>query len=203
MNYDYQILTSDTLSDGFLTLHRYRLRHSLFAGGWSKELERERVDGYRAASVLPYDPVKDQVVLIEQFRIGAVDGEETPWVLEVVGGILEGEHTPEQVAHKETREEAGCEITELVSICEYMPSPGTTSERVHLFCGRVDATGVDGGIHGVDAEGEDIRVSVLDAEQAIAGLYDGSINSSSTLIAMQWLAMNKEQLRLAWAGVAE
>lgn len=200
MNYEYQILDSETLADGFLTLHRYHLRHSLFAGGWSKELARERVDGYRAASVLPYDPVTDQVVLIEQFRIGALDGEDNPWILEVVGGILEGDHAPEQVARKETLEEAGCKISELVSICEYMPSPGTTSERVHLFCGRVDATGVDGGIHGVDAEGEDIRVSVLDAKQAIAGLYDGRIHSSSTLIAMQWLAMHREQLRLAWTG---
>ncbi len=202
MEYDYQIVDSQTLADGFLTLHRYRLRHTLFAGGWSKELERERVDGYRAASVLPYDPVTDQVVLVEQFRIGALQDEQRPWILEVVGGILEDGNSPEQVAHKETWEEAGCEITELVPICEYMPSPGTTSERVHLFCGRVDATGVDGGIHGVDAEGEDIRVSVLDAERAIAGLYDGRINSSSTLIAMQWLALHKAQLRSAWAGVS-
>jgi ADP-ribose pyrophosphatase len=198
VKYDFQILDSEKLSDGFLTLHRYRLRHSLFAGGWSEELERERVDGFRAASVLPYDPVTDQLVLIEQFRIGALDGDGSPWILEVVGGILEGEHTPEQVAHKETREEAGCEISELIPICEYMPSPGTTSERVYLFCGRVDASGVDGGIHGVDAEGEDIRVSVVDAEQTIAEMHSGRIHSSSTLIALQWLALNRERLRSDW-----
>jgi ADP-ribose pyrophosphatase len=197
MDYDYQILDAETLADGFLTLKRYRLRHSLFAGGSSNELVRERVEGYRAASVLPYDPQRDQVVLIEQFRIGALEDRGGAWILEIVGGILEGVQEPESVARREVVEEAGCEVTALEPICEYMVSPGTTSERIHLYCGRVDASKA-AGIHGVHEEGEDIRVEVLTADDAIAELYNGRINSTSTIIAMQWLALHRDELQRRW-----
>lgn len=197
MDYDYQILDAETVADGFLTLKRYRLRHSLFAGGSSNELIRERVEGYRAASLLPYDPVRDEVVLIEQFRIGALEDRDGAWILEIVGGILEGEQDPESVARRETVEEAGCQVTALEPICQYMVSPGTTSERIHLYCGRVDATKA-AGIHGIHEEGEDIRVEVLSADDAIAELYTGRINSTSTIIAMQWLALHREELRRRW-----
>ncbi len=197
MEYSYQIISAETLADGFLTLNRYRLRHSMFAGGWSNELVRERVEGYHAASLLPYDPVRDEVVLIEQFRIGALEDRGGAWILEVVGGILEGEQTPEDVAMRESVEESGCEVTALEPICEYLVSPGTTSERIHLYCGRVDASQA-AGIHGIDEEGEDIRVQVMAAEEAIAELYGGRINSTSSIIAIQWLALHREGLRRRW-----
>jgi ADP-ribose pyrophosphatase len=197
MDYDYQILDSETLADSFLSLKRYRLRHSLFAGGLSNELLRERVEGYRAAALLPYDPVRDEVVLIEQFRIGALEDRDGAWILEVVGGILEGEQNPEKVARREAAEEAGCEVTTLEFICEFMVSPGTTTERIHLYCGRVDASKA-AGIHGVHEEGEDIRVEVLTADDAIAELYTGRINSTASIIAMQWLALHRQELRRRW-----
>jgi ADP-ribose pyrophosphatase len=199
MDYDYQILDSETLADSFLRLKRYRLRHSLFAGGLSNELVRERVEGYRAAALLPYDPVRDEVVLIEQFRIGALEDRGGAWILEVAGGILEGDQDqdPELVARRETMEEAGCEVTALEFICEFMVSPGTTTERIHLYCGRVDASKA-AGIHGVHEEGEDIRVQVLTADDAIAELYTGRINSTAIIIAMQWLALHRDELRKRW-----
>jgi ADP-ribose pyrophosphatase len=197
MEYEFQIIDSETLTDGFLSLKRYRLRHSLFAGGWSNELIRERVEGYRAAALLPYDPVRDEVVLIEQFRIGALEDKDGAWILEIVGGILEKEWGPESVAQREAVEEAGCEVTALEPICEYLVSPGTTTERIYLYCGRVDATRA-AGVHGVHEEGEDIRVEVLTADDAIAELYTGRINSSSTIIALQWLALHREELRRRW-----
>ncbi|MCP3669116.1 MAG: NUDIX domain-containing protein [Gammaproteobacteria bacterium] len=197
MRYQYTILHSETMAEGFLPLKRYRLQHSLFAGGMSAELVRERVEGYQAASLLPYDPVTDKVVLVEQFRIGAIEDAAGAWILEVVGGIIEGDNAPDQVARQEAMEESGCEVAELVSICNFLVSPGTSSERIHLFCGRVDSSKANG-IHGLDAEGEDIRVVVMSAEAAIQGVASGRINSTASIIALQWLALNREQLRQRW-----
>ncbi len=197
MNYKYTILKTEILTDGFLPVTRYRLQHSLFAGGISEELIRERVEGYQAASLLPYDPQTDEVVLIEQFRIGALEDAAGAWILEVVGGIIEGSDNPEHVARREAVEESGCEVEELVPISNFLVSPGTTTERIHLFCGRVDASKADG-IHGIDEEGEDIRVVLMSAEEAIRGIESGRINSTATIIALQWLALNREDLRKRW-----
>lgn len=197
MKYQYKIIHTETMTDGFLPVKRYRLQHSLFAGGMCAELIRERVEGYRAVSMLPYDPVRDEVVLVEQFRIGAMEDDAGAWILEVVGGIIEGNQSPDHVARKEAMEESGCEVGELVSICEFMVSPGTTTERIHLFCGHVDSSKADG-IHGVYDEGEDIRVVVLPADEAIQGVATGRINSTSSIIALQWLALNREDLRKRW-----
>lgn len=197
MNYKFKIIHTETLTDGFLPIKRYHLRHSLFAGGDSQELLRERVEGYRAASLLPYDPIRDEVVLVEQFRIGAMEDKAGAWILEIVGGIIEGEQSAEQIARKETMEEAGCEVDEIVSICEFMVSPGTSSERIHLFCGRIDSSRAEG-IHGLEHEGEDMRVVVLPADEAIKGIETGLINSTSSIIALQWLALNRDDLRRRW-----
>jgi ADP-ribose pyrophosphatase len=197
MDYQFRIIDAETKANGFLPLKRYRLQHSLFAGGQSAELIRERVEGYRAASMLPYDPVRDEVVLVEQFRIGAMEDPAGAWILEVVGGIISGAQSSEQVARQEAMEEAGCEVGELLPICEFMVSPGTSSERISLFCGRVDSTTADG-IHGVDAEGEDIRVVVMSADDAIAGITTGRINSTASIIALQWLALNRAELKERW-----
>ncbi len=197
MDYKFGIIHTETLTDGFLPVKRYHLRHSLFAGGVSQELVRERVEGYRAASLLPYDPVRDMVVLIEQFRIGALEESAGPWILEVVGGIIEGAQGPEQVACREAMEEAGCQVDDLIPICEFMVSPGISSERIHLFCGCVDSSKA-GGIHGLDHEGEDIRVVVMPADEAIKGVESGLINSTASIIALQWLALNRENLRIGW-----
>ncbi len=197
MDYKFSIIHTETLTDGFLPVKRYHLRHSLFAGGLSQELARERVEGYRAASLLPYDPVRDMVVLIEQFRIGALEESDGPWILEVVGGIIEGAQGPEQVAYREAMEEAGCQVDDLIPICEFMVSPGISSERIHLFCGCVDSSKA-GGIHGLDHEGEDIRVVVMPADEAIKGIESGLINSTASIISLQWLALNRENLRIGW-----
>lgn len=197
MKYEYEILATETLSEGFLNHKRLRLRHSLFEGGDSPVLVRELVESYRAASVLLYDPRMDKVVLIEQFRVGAMTNAAGCWVMEVVGGIVEGDESPESVARREAVEEAGCEIRELIPVCEFMVSPGYTTERIHLFCGRVDASSA-GGIHGVDHEGEDIRVEVVDAGQAIASIYNGLVTSTSTVLALQWLALQRDELRQCW-----
>jgi ADP-ribose pyrophosphatase len=197
MKYQFKILKTEPLSDGFLKLNRYRLRHQLFAGGWGEELTRERVEELQAAAVLLYDPVRDEVVLIEQFRIGALEEPRGAWLLEIIGGHIGEGESPAEVARRESLEEAGCKVQELIPICEFLVSPGTTCERIHLFCGRVDAAQA-GGIHGVDDEGEDIRALVMEADAAIAELYDGRINSTTGIIALQWLGLHREQIRKQW-----
>jgi ADP-ribose pyrophosphatase len=197
MKYHYEILDSQAVYRGFLKLNRYRLRHELFQGGESESLVRERLEGLRAASVLLYDPRLDQVVLVEQFRIGALGRESRPWVLETVGGYVPEGEADEAVARREAMEEANCVIGRIERICEFMVSPGISIDRIVLFCGEVDSS-VATGVHGLDHEGEDIRVVVMAADDAIGELYRGRANSTSILIALQWLAMNRESLRDRW-----
>ncbi len=197
MKYEYEILKNTQLYAGFLKVNSYRLRHRLFAGGWSQELVRERVEPLRASSVLLYDPQQDQVVLIEQFRIGALESDNHPWLLEIIGGHVETGEAPEDVARRESMEEAGCEVLELLPICEFLVTPGTSGERNYLYCARVDAIQA-AGIHGVHEEGEDIRVEKMAFVDAMAEIYNGRINSTTGIISMQWLALNREQLRQRW-----
>ncbi|GIX48203.1 MAG: ADP-ribose pyrophosphatase [Candidatus Tectimicrobiota bacterium] len=194
-----EILEHTVCYQGFFRIERYRLRHRLFGGGWSRELVREVFERGHAAAVLPYDPHLDRVVLVEQFRIGALHAPGGPWVLEIVAGVIDPGETPEEVVRREAEEEAGCQVQELVPICEYLVSPGGTSERLTLFCGRVDASRA-GGIHGRAEEGEDIRVVVMPAEEAFARLRAGEIRAAAPIIALQWLMLNREALRRQWGS---
>ncbi len=197
MEYGWEILDKRVCHDGFFRLARYRLRHELFAGGWSDELERELLEQGPAVAVLLYDPDREQVVMVEQFRIGALASRERPWMLEVVAGIVGAEEDPLAVARRESLEEAGCTVAELVPISRFIPSSGGSSEHVTLYCGRVDASTADG-IHGLAHEGEDIRVRVLPVEEALALMEDGTVLSANTLIALQWLALNRGRLSERW-----
>ena len=194
MDHQIEILDQQETKSGFLKIGHYKLRHSLFAGGWSNEIKRDRLQGLGAASVLLYDPKLDQVALMEQFRIGALETGKDAWLYETVGGHIGPNEKPEEVAHRESMEEAGCELQALIPISEFWVSPGISDERINLYCGIVDAEGL-GGVHGLDEEHEDIRVCVMSAQQAINELYGGRANSTSIIIALQWLAMNRERLQ--------
>jgi ADP-ribose diphosphatase len=197
MNKQIDIVGRDTVFDGFLRVDRYRLRHTLFAGGWSRELVRERVERLRAAAILLYDPDTDQVVMVEQFRIGAHEAGEGAWLLEVVGGYVPPDESAEAVARREAVEEAGCAIGEIEPIGEFYLSPGTSVERISLFCGRVRAP-AGGTVHGLDHEGEDIRVEVLAADAAIGELFTGRVNSTTAIVTLQWLAAHRAGLQARW-----
>jgi len=185
---DVQILEESWLHRSFLKLKYYQLRHKLFTGGWSGILRRELISRPRVAGVLPYDPVLDKVILIEQFRPGAL-ASENPWLLEVVAGIAEGEESLEALVHREIQEEAGLEALELKLMYDYWASPGMCDEKVALFCARVDASHA-GGIYGLAEEGEDIRVHVLSSAEAFALLDTGRVSNAMSLIALQWLRLH-------------
>jgi len=193
-----ELLDKSERYSGFFRINCYRLRHRLFAGGWSGAIEREVFERGHAVGVLPYDPVADSVVLIEQFRIGALVAGMSPWLIEVVAGIVEEGETPEEVARRETQEEAGLEIQALMPMCRYLVSPGGSSESVRLYCGRVDSRGA-GGIHGLAEEHEDIRVDRLPYGEAMRLLEEGRVTNSVSLIALQWLALHRDRVRAAWA----
>ncbi len=191
-------LERSTVYDGYFRVDRYRLRHKLFAGGWSEEITREVFERGHAAAVLPYDPLRDAVVLIEQFRVGAYAAGLDPWVIEAVGGIIEAGESPEQVARREAEEEAGCTITALEPIGRVFSSPGGCSETLSLFCGRVDAAG-PGGLFGLTQEQEDIRAFTLSREAALERLAKGEIINATAVIVLQWLALNHGRLRRIWS----
>jgi ADP-ribose pyrophosphatase len=198
MNHQFEVLDKAIGYSGFFRMEKYRLRHELFSGGWSPDITRECLERGHAVAVLPYDPERDQIVLLEQFRIGALDFPGGPWLLEIVAGIMdEPGETPEDVARRETVEEAGCEILDLVPICHYLVSPGGTSESITLFCGRVNASQV-GGIRGMVDEHEDIRLHVVSRAEALNLLDSGRINSAAPIIALQWLKLNHSQLLERW-----
>lgn len=194
---DVEILSYETAYKGYFRIDRYRLRHPLFAGGVSAEIRREVFDRGHAVGVVLYDPTRDAVVLIEQFRVGALHAGWKPWITEIVAGVIDPGEAPEAVARRESDEEAGCRILDLVPIYNYLVSPGCSSETVRLFCGRVDSEGV-GGVFGLAHEGEDIRVSVVPFDEAMVRLADGRVNSSIAVIGLQWLALNRAKLRARW-----
>jgi len=148
--------------------------------------------------VLPYDPQRDEVVLIEQFRVGAMGKSASPWLLELVAGLIDTDEQPEQVALREAVEEANLALTALWPITQYFPSPGGSDERVYLYLGRCNSLGA-GGVHGLAEEGEDIRVHVLSLDAALDAVKDGRINNAASIIALQWLALNRAEVRGLWS----
>ncbi|XVN13621.1 NUDIX domain-containing protein [Pseudomonas corrugata] len=192
------IVTRDSCYQGFYKLERVQLRHELFAGGMSREISRELFVRHDAVCVLPYDPQRDEVVLIEQFRVGAMGKTPNPWLVELVAGLIDKDEQPEEVAHREAQEEAGLDFATLWPMTKYFPSPGGSNEFVHLYLGRCDSTGA-GGLHGLLEEAEDIRVKTWAFEDALQAVRDGRICNAASIIALQWLALNRDEVRGLWS----
>ncbi|MEM7119857.1 MAG: NUDIX domain-containing protein [Pseudomonadota bacterium] len=194
----YEVLKVEPCHRGYFELDRWHVRHTLFAGGWGKERALEVFERGHAAAVLPYDPKTDEVVLVEQFRVAAIPTVDPPWLIEIPAGIIDAGEDAETTVRREVVEEAGLELKRLKTITRFLPSPGAVTEAIDVFLGEVDAAGA-GGIHGLDDEGEDIRVHVMVADDAIAMADDGRLIASHTVIALLWLARHREAVRAAWA----
>lgn len=197
---DVEILGQERAFQGFSKVDVYRLRHKLYAGGWTKELVRENSVRRPMCACLPVDVEHEQIVLVKQFRLGAYVAElSSPWMTEIPAGLVEPAETPEDVVIREVREETGCDVTELRPIAKYLPCHGSGSEKTYLFCGRTDASNA-AGVHGNQHEGEDILVETLSIQDAFAKLDQGGFDNAITLIAMQWLKLNYDDIRKAWRG---
>ena len=194
---DVEIIARETLYSGFFSMDLYRFRHRLFNGEMSGEIRREIFERGHAAVLLPFDPVRDEVVLVEQIRIAAYDVSESPWLLEMVAGMIEEGESVEDVARREALEEAGLVVGRTKPVLSYLASPGGTSERLSIMVGEVDATTAEG-IHGLADENEDIRVHVVSREQAYQWVEEGKIDNAASVIALQWLQLHYQTLRNEW-----
>ncbi len=194
---DLTIQERQLLYRGFFQLERLTLSHRLFNGEMSRPIVRELLDRGQAVAVLPYDPQRDEVVLVEQFRVGALEAEGGAWLIEVIAGMMEAGESPEAVVRREAEEEAGCQLGRLEPICCYLVSPGGANEQIRLYCAEVASGGI-GGYYGVAAEGEDIRAFTLPFETAWQWLERGEINSASPIMALQWLKLHRDRLRRSW-----
>ncbi|AIQ99765.1 ADP-ribose diphosphatase [Pluralibacter gergoviae] len=194
---DVEFIARESLYKGFFSLDLYRFRHRLFNGEMSGEVRREIFERGHAAVLLPFDPVRDEVVLVEQIRIAAYDTSRTPWLLEMVAGMIEEGESPEDVARREAVEEAGLDVGRVTEVLSYLASPGGTSERLTILVGEVDATTAKG-IHGLADENEDIRVHVVSREQAYQWVEEGKIDNAASIIALQWLQLHYQTLRNEW-----
>lgn len=197
---DIEILNEDVVYDGFFTLKKIQFKHKLFAGGESGVVTRELLIKGAAAAVIAYDPKKDAVVLVEQVRIGAAyhpEPNRSPWLLELIAGMVEKGERSEDVALRESEEEAGVSVTNLTHCLSVWDSPGGVVERIHLFAGKVDSTKAKG-IHGLACENEDIRVHVVKREQAYHWMCEGKIDNSIAVMGLQWLQLNYAQLQQRW-----
>ncbi|MBF4245803.1 ADP-ribose diphosphatase [Vibrio anguillarum] len=193
---DVDVISKETLFQGFFRMVKYRFKHKLFEGGWSEVIEREMFERGHAAAMLPYDPARDEVVIIEQIRVGALEHAH-PWQLEIIAGVIDPNETSEQVIRREAMEEAGIEVNRIEKISSYYPSSGGCSELLDVFVGEIDATQAKG-VHGLDYEGEDIKVHVMSREEAYRLVKNGQIENGASIIALQWLELNYQQLQLQW-----
>jgi ADP-ribose pyrophosphatase len=194
---DVQILEEKTLYQGHLTLLKYQLKYRLFEGGWSQAVIRELFQAHGAVGVLLFDPIRDEIVLVEEFRLGALEDKKSPWMLELVAGIIEEGESVQEVARRESQEEAGCDVIDLIPIYEYWTSPGISTGKFTLFCGRVDAFNA-GGIFGLAHEHEDIRAHVFSKQVVYDMLKTGGIKNASTIIAVQWLQLYESEVKKRW-----
>lgn len=195
---DFKITEREVIYDGeIITVCKLHLKHKLFSGKWSSSFTREVVERFPASALLPYDPKLDRVILIQQFRVGALEDPVNPWQIEIPAGLLDSKESAKTVAIREAKEEASCDVTNVQLICDFYPSPGGSTEILYLFYGEVDADGIDG-VHGLQDENEDIKVLNLSADEAFTLLGEGKIKTTPAIIALQWLQLNRERLRKKW-----
>jgi ADP-ribose pyrophosphatase len=195
---DVEIVERETPFQGFFRVDRLQLRHRLYRGGWSPLLKRELFMRRDAAAALPYDPVRGEILLVEQFRVGALEWRDSPWCLEMIAGIADKDgESAEDLIRREAMEEAGVQLGEMEQIAHYMPSPGGSNERLRVFVARADLAGA-GGVFGHQGEGEDIRAFTLPADDIAALLTSGRVDNAASIIALQWMLLHRSALDARW-----
>ena len=194
---DVDVSAIETKYHGFFKLNEYRLRHKLFSNKQSNEFTREVFERGDAVVVILYDPRHDKLLLLEQFRAGALRTDETPWMLEFVAGMFDDNESPIDVAIRESKEEANITLSpeSVKPIMKFLPSPGGTSECIHLYWANFDSDEVlSGSIYGLEEENEDILLHLTTRKDALTLLSEGKISNAATIIGLQWLSMNYQNL---------
>lgn len=196
---DVDVLKDECLYKGFFEMRKLTLKHKKFNGQWSNPMTREMMVRNDAVCVLLFDPVADKVLLIEQFRPTMLRSE-SPWLLELVAGMVEEGETDEEVARRESLEEAGVVVKRLEYMFKFVPSPGGLVEYLRMYAGEFDAQSVDlEKTHGLDNENEDIKLHLMSSDEAIA-LLKNDVENASTIMGLQWFALNKTSLKERWCA---
>lgn len=188
------IVKKEVIWQGYFKMLKYYFTHSLFDGATSGVIERELFERDTAVAVIPYDPMTDEIVLVQQIRVGTFEHDVNPWMTELVAGMIEEGEMPDDVAKRELYEETGLTCHCLEKIMSYLVSPGGTSEKIELYIAYVDAASAKE-IAGLESEGEDIKTLTLKASDAIEKLSQGEFQNGVTIIGLQWLALNHQRIK--------
>ena len=189
----WQLESRKPVYEGFYQIDSVVFHHDLHEGGSTQSVERELFVRGNVVGVIAYDPKADSVVLLEQFRIGAMLQKPDPWLTEIVAGMIDPGETPEQVAIREAHEEAGLQLDEVKLVSQYLASPGTSTEEVFIYFAETDLSEI-GGHFGLAEEDEDIHVTVVPAETAFAMIDKGVIKNALSIIGLQWLKLHRAGL---------
>lgn len=191
-----EVITRRQPFRGFFAVEDMTLRHRRFDGTMTGPLRREVFVSTDAVTVLPWDPVRDLVLLVEQFRTGPVARGGGPvWQIEAIAGRIDAGETPEDTARREAAEEAGVTLGALLPVAGYYPSPGALSEYIHSYVALADLGAVQPGLHGLAEEGEDIRTHLLTLASALDWLAAGRIGNAPLILTLLWLQREAPRLR--------
>ena len=180
----------------YFAVEEQDLRFPKFSGGMSAPVSRAAFIGGDAVTVLPYDPVRDRVLLIEQFRFGPhVRHDPRPWLLEPIAGRIDLGEAPEDTARREAVEEARLTIGDLHEIGRYYPSPGTLAEYLISYVGIADLSDGAAVIAGEETEAEDIKGHLVSFETLMDLVASGEAANAPLILSAQWIALNRESLR--------
>lgn len=196
---DCTIIEKSQLYSGYFKMESYKLRYRKFDGSMSNEIVREIFERGNAAAIIPFDPKTESVVLIEQFRVGAINSQHSPWLLEIAAGIVDKGEDSKHTVVRELAEETGLTCDDLTYVSTFLTSPGGTTEEIALYVGKVDASKAHGR-HGLAAENEDIRVFAIPLDKAYQLVKEGTICNSIAIIAIQYLMLNRKELVAKWTN---
>jgi ADP-ribose pyrophosphatase len=194
-----KIISRKVEFEGWHKLETVVLQHaSLRHDGQVEPMKREMYYCGTCVVTLLYLPETDQILLNEQFRIGAfMAGEPNPWLYECCAGMVDEGEEPEDAARREAIEETGSQILDLEFIGKVYTSPGGSDEKYMLYCGRIGTA--EAGHYGIEEEGEEIKTHLVSVADAIHMLDTGKIINSGTVMCLQWFARNHDRLSKKWS----
>ena len=189
MSTKFKIINKKKIYDGFFKMHEVTLKYQKYDGSWTNNIKRELFGGAQVSAVLPYDPIKKEIVLIQQFRPGTISKNFDHYLNEIVAGIIDKDEDPESAAVRECLEETGCKVKKLIPIQGYFPAPGSSESFYYLYLGEVE-TFKGSRIMGMKNENEDIFVKSYKIEDVREKMKNGKFLNGLTLIALQWFFLN-------------
>jgi ADP-ribose pyrophosphatase len=179
-----EIVSRERIFNSFFALDEIKIRYP----SSSEDLTRHIIVPKQAVAILLYRKDTDKIVFSKQYRLAAEQ-----WLLEIPAGVMDAKNEkPEATACRESEEETGYKIESPQFITTYYPSPGNSSEKIHLYYAEVDANAKTGDGGGLDDENENIKVLEIGFVKAMEMIDSSEINDGKTIIALLWLYRKKK-----------